>query len=90
MSSSTLTVRVDSKLKEEAAKVVEHYGLDLSSVIRAFFAEIVHTNAIPLSFDYARPSVSSLAAIEETEQMIATGEGEAYSSGRALLAAALA
>ncbi|WIK88070.1 type II toxin-antitoxin system RelB/DinJ family antitoxin [Varibaculum cambriense] len=52
MGASTLTVRIDSGLKEETAKVVENYGLDLSSVIRAFFTEIVNTESIPLSLDY--------------------------------------
>ena len=46
MGASTLTVRIDSGLKEETAKVVENYGLDLSSVIRAFFTEIVSTESI--------------------------------------------
>ncbi|XCB29722.1 type II toxin-antitoxin system RelB/DinJ family antitoxin [Arcanobacterium hippocoleae] len=89
MPSSSLTVRIDSQLKEETARVVEHYGLDLSSVIRAFFTEIVNTNMIPLSFDYGRPNVQSLAALKETEQMITSGGGQAYSTGRDLLEAAL-
>ena len=90
MASSSLTIRLDSELKNEASKVVEHYGLDLSSAIRAFFTQIVNTNSIPLSFDYERPNGESLIAIRETEQMIAEGSGETYASGRELLEAALA
>ena len=90
MTSGNLTIRLDSDLKREASKVVEHYGLDLSSVIRAFFTQIVNTNSIPLSFDYERPNDESLAAIRETEAMIATGEGDAYATGRELIEAALA
>lgn len=88
MGASTLTVRIDSGLKEETAKVVENYGLDLSSVIRAFFTEIVSTESIPLSFDYRRPNAESLEAIRETEQMIACGEGQTYVSGRDVIEAA--
>ena len=90
MASSTLTIRLDSELKNEASRVVEHYGLDLSSAVRAFFTQIVNTNSIPLSFDYERPNAESLVAIHETEEMIATGSGEAYASGHELLEAALA
>lgn len=90
MTSGNLTIRLDSDLKREASKVVEHYGLDLSSVIRAFFTQIVNTNSIPLSFDYERPNDESLAAIRETEAMIATGEGDVYATGRELIEAALA
>ena len=89
MASSNLTIRIDSELKNEASRIVEHYGLDLSSAIRAFFAQIVNTNSIPLSFDYERPNDESLIAIHETAQMIAEGSGEAYASGRELLEAAL-
>ena len=89
MASSSLTIRIDSELKNEASRVVEHYGLDLSSVIRAFFTQIVNTNSIPLSFDYERPNEESLIAIRETEQMIAAGSGETYATGHELLEAAL-
>ena len=90
MASSNLTIRLDSELKNEASKVVEHYGLDLSSAIRAFFTQIVNTNSIPLSFDYERPNAESILAIRETEEMIAAGDGDAYATGRELIEAALA
>ena len=89
MASSSLTIRMDRDLKTEASKVVEHYGLDLSSVIRAFFTQIVNTNSIPLSFDYERPNEESLIAISETERMIAEGTGVAYATGHELIEAAL-
>lgn len=39
MASSTLTIRVDDGLKREAAEAADCYGLDLSSVTRAFFKQ---------------------------------------------------
>ena len=90
MASSSLTVRIDSGLKDDAASVAEYYGLDLSSIVRAFFMEIVNTRSIPLSLDYGHPNEESLAAIRETEKMISDGSGKAYSSGRDLIDAALA
>ena len=56
MAASTLTIRLDSNLKDEASRVVEHYGLDISTAMRAFLTQIVNTNAIPLSLDYAQPN----------------------------------
>lgn len=90
MAASTLTIRLDSDLKDNAARIVEHYGLDLSSVTRAFFTQIVNTNSIPLSFDYERPNEESLRAIRETEEMIVSGSGQGYTTGRDLIEAALA
>ena len=89
MTASSLTIRLDSNLKRDATKVVEYYGLDLSSVIRAFFTQIVNTNSIPLSFDYEQPNEESLQAMRETEVMIASGNFESYSNGHDLIEAAL-
>lgn len=89
MTASTLTIRLDAALKEQAARVVEHYGLDLSSVTRAFYTQIVNTNAIPLSLDYEQPNEESLEAIRETEEMVRTDEGESFTSGGDLIRAAL-
>ena len=90
MASSSLTIRLDSDLKNEASKVIEYYGLDLSSAIRAFFTQIVNTNSIPLSFDYERSNDESILAIRETDEMIATGGGDSYATDRDLIKAALA
>ena len=65
MTASSLTIRLDSNLKRDATKVVEYYGLDLSSVIRAFFTQIVNTNSIPLSFDYEQPNEISKIVSKE-------------------------
>ncbi|MDY5148325.1 type II toxin-antitoxin system RelB/DinJ family antitoxin [Actinotignum sanguinis] len=69
---------------------MESYGLDLLSVVRAFFTEMVNTNSIPLSFDYKRPNEESFRAIHETQKMIAAGRGKSYATGRDLIEAALA
>jgi DNA-damage-inducible protein J len=90
MTTSSLTIRLDSNLKEEAARIVEHYGLDISTATRAFYTQIVNTGSIPLSFNYDQPNDESLIAIAETEEMIKTGSGKSYTSGKALIEAALA
>ena len=56
MAASTLTLRLDIILKYVASRVIEHYGLDISTTMRAFLTQIVNTNAIPLSLDYVQPN----------------------------------
>ena len=90
MAASTLTIRLDSNLKDEASRVVEHYGLDISTAMRAFLTQIVNTNAIPLSLVYEQPNEESLIAIRETKEMITNGSGESYSNAHDLIQAALA
>ena len=90
MATSTLTIRLDSNLKDEASRIIEQYGLDISMVMCAFLMQIVNTNAIPLSFDYEQPNEESLIAVRETKEMIANVSGESNDNGRDLIQAALA
>ncbi len=46
------SIRCDKDLRDSAAKVAEYYGLDLSSVTRAFWKQMAQTHTIPLDFDY--------------------------------------
>ena len=43
MATSTLTIRLDSNLKDEASRIIEQYGLDISMVMCAFLMQIVNT-----------------------------------------------
>lgn len=49
MTMTSVTVRVDDATKKQATDIVEDLGLDLSSVTRAFYRQIVRENRIPLS-----------------------------------------
>lgn len=86
---TTLTMRIDEDLKIGAAEVAEYYGFDLSSITRAFYKQIVRDHAIPLSLGYGEPNAESLRALAETQEMIENESGKAYTSGAALLAAAM-
>lgn len=90
MAASSVTIRVDSDLKSGAASVAEHFGFDLSSVTRAFYKQMVRENRIPLNLSDPEPNEESLEAIRETEEMVRTGAGKSYSTGRDLVRAALA
>ncbi len=47
MTTSLLQVRVDDSLKNEAATVFEHLGIDLSTAVRMFLKRAVMDNGIP-------------------------------------------
>lgn len=89
MAASTLTIRVDEDLKREAAEVASYYGLDLSSVTRAFYKQMVNTRRIPLTFAPEEPNDESLSAIVEGDRFLASGKAGRFASGRDLLEAAM-
>ena len=47
MTTSLLQVRVEDSLKNEAANVFEHLGIDLSTAVRMFLKKAVLDNGIP-------------------------------------------
>ena len=53
MATSVVQVRVDTALKEQAAKVFEDLGIDLSTAVRMFLKRSVLENGIP--FRMTRP-----------------------------------
>ena len=89
MATSTLTIRVDEDLKRKAAEVADYYGLDLSSVTRAFYKQMVNTHRIPLTFAPEEPNDESLAAIAEGDRFLSSGKTGRFTSGHDLIEAAM-
>ena len=87
MASSTLTIRIDEDLKREASEVADYYGLDLSSVTRAFYKQMVNTRRIPLTFAPEEPNAESFEAIREGDTVsidfVGTMEGVTFDGGSA-------
>ena len=48
---TTINVRMDKETKSSAQKIIEDFGLDISTAITAFFRKIIQTGSIPFSFD---------------------------------------
>lgn len=86
MAMASVTVRVDDATKREASAIAEDFGLDLSSVTRAFYKQIVREHRIPLSLEYPRPNEESLDSIHEAKAIIDEGR-PGYASADDLFAA---
>ena len=42
-----IQVRIDSKTKKEAQKILEKLGLDISSAVKMLFKQIINTGGLP-------------------------------------------
>ncbi len=47
MNTQTINVRINSATKQQAQKIVEKMGLDLSSAIKLFLNKVIITKSIP-------------------------------------------
>ncbi len=72
MATTTMTIRCDAEIKEEASKCAKYYGFDLTSVTRAFWTYLARNWSIPLTFG-EEPNEESLRAIKETKDILANG-----------------
>ena len=86
MAASSVTIRVDSEVKEGASRIAEHFGFDLSSVTRAFYKQMIRENRIPLNLSDPQPNADSLESIREADALIEAG-GAGYKSADEMFAA---
>ena len=73
MSMASVTVRVDADTKQKAANIAEDLGLDLSSVTRAFYKQIVREKRIPLNLSYTTVP-ETMEALDEAKNRLADGK----------------
>ena len=76
------TLKLDDGDKKEATAIVEELGLDLPTVTRAFYKQIIRERRIPLdlSFGYHVLPEETQLALNQADRMIRTGEGTSYTS----------
>lgn len=81
---TTLQIRIDAKTKNAAQKAFRSMGLDMSSGVKLYLTQVMHTNTIPfpvMSADYW-PREKKLQIIKEAKWAIK--HGKSYASAKEL------
>jgi len=76
---TTLQIRLDQKMKNEANKTFKSMGLDMSTGVKLFLAQVVNTKSIPfpvMSADFW-PEEKKRALVREAEKTL-----KDYKSGK--------
>ncbi len=76
-----IQVRIDSKTKKEAKKVLENIGMDTSTAVKILFKQIINTQSFPVDIGRTANGFTSQQEkeiIKETEW--ALKHGKRYSS----------
>ena len=66
---SNLSVRMDSKLKEDFTQFCDYIGLSVSAAITAYAKKVVQTQSIPFKLERFKPNRETLLAMKELEDM---------------------
>jgi len=67
---TALNVNVDAKNKEEATSILKSLGLNMSTAINMFLAQIVKRDGIPFEVVNPHPSKETMEALKEAEDII--------------------
>lgn len=65
-----LNVNVDAKNKKEATRILKDLGLNMSTAINMYLAQIVKTDGIPFEIVNRKPSKDLIEALKEADEMI--------------------
>jgi DNA-damage-inducible protein J len=84
-----IQIRIDSKTKNEAKKVLENLGMDMSSAIKIFFRQIINTKNFPCELRDANGFTLRNAEILRESIRDAKNTAESFKKGSALIKAAL-
>ena len=66
--SSTITVRVEDKVKKESSDIFKEVGMDMSTAINVFLKQAIRSNGIPFPVSADVPNATTLEAIRDAEK----------------------
>jgi len=72
MSTSVITVKIDTKTKKDFKKIAEKLGMPISSLIRGFITNLIKTRRVEYTLD-EEPTQYLMDAIRESEEDIKEG-----------------
>ena len=67
---TAININVDPQIKEEATAILKGLGLNMSTAINMFLAQIVKRDGIPFEIVNPKPNKEMLEALKEIEEMI--------------------
>ena len=88
---TTINVRIDKATKTAVQNIIEDFGLDISTAVKAFFKKIIQTESIPFLFE-RKGRMNNPRYIAKLKKDIEWAEkhGKRYTSAKAMISDILA
>lgn len=67
---STINVNVDNNIKKEATAILNDLGLNMSTAINMFLAQIIKQDGIPFEVKNPKPTKELKKVLKETDDII--------------------
>ena len=78
MSTTNVTIRLDSQLKSQAEALFSELGLNLSTAFGIFLRQSVREGRIPFSISLNKPNQETIAGLLEAERIAKDATVKAY------------
>jgi len=83
---AVINIRTESETKKQIEGLFSQFGITVSDAVNIFFRQSLMQNGFPFTPKVPQPNATTLAAMEEVEEMLKSGSGEGFSSIEELLA----
>lgn len=80
-----VTVRIADEDKKEATRIVKELGLDMTTVTKAFYKQIIRERRVPLDFSLTALPADTRRALDESKLMEKDDTVKGYGSGASLI-----
>ena len=77
---ANINVRIDDNIKRKAEDVFENIGLTPSAAFNLFYVQVIRTKSIPFELRADIPNATTLAAMEEVDQMDKKNIGKTFNT----------
>lgn len=80
ITTTNISIRMDSKLKEEAEKLFSQLGMNLSTAFNIFVRQSLREKRIPFTISCNIPNLVTRNAIEEADNLINNKDSKKFSN----------
>ncbi len=84
IATTNLNIRTDKEIKDQAEKIFNELGLNMTTAVNMFLRTAICEHGIPFDLKLDAPNDTTAAAIEEGRKMMKNTSSQRYSSMDAL------
>lgn len=85
-SDTTVTIRMNKNVKQQAQHIFSDLGMDMSTAINVFLRQTIYRKGFPFDLKLDIPNETTRRAIDESDQMLRQPHAKRFSSVEELFA----
>lgn len=89
MATTNLNIRTDKDIKDQAEKIFNELGLNMTTAVNIFLRTAIREHGIPFELKLDVPNETTVAAVEEGRKLMSDPSAPRYSGMDAMKAAHL-